>query len=224
MEDDDQMAMTHDEPMAVTFSETLKAASWNAHEHAEHSQYMQDLLAGRLDRRRYADLVAQNYFAYRVLEEASTAMADDPIGGQFAFAELTRMPALEADLADLLGPDWSDQIVPTSATTSYCDRLASTCFDWAGGFVAHQYVRYMGDLSGGQVIRRIVERTYELSPHQGTRFYVFDQIEDLKAFKERYREQLDATPWDAEEQERIVEEILLAYRLNTDVLDSLGAA
>ena len=74
------------------------------------------------------------------------------------------------------------------------------------------------------MIRRIVERTYELSDHRGTRFYVFDEIGDLKAFKERYRELLDTTPWSPAEKDRIVEEILVAYRLNTDVIDALGAA
>jgi heme oxygenase len=218
------MAMTQDEPTAVAFSETIKDASWNAHEHAEHSRFLQDLLAGRLDRSRYADLVAQHYFAYRVLEEASVVMATDPIGERFALPELHRLPALEADLADLLGAEWADAITPNAATVAYCDRLRDVCFDWPGGFVGHHYVRYMGDLSGGQVIRRIVERTYDLPDHEGTRFYVFDEIGDLKAFKERYRELLDTTAWSAAEQDRIVEEILLAYRLNTDVIDALGAA
>lgn len=216
------MAMTQDDPTAMRFSDTIKDASWNAHEHAEHSRYMQDLLAGRLDLRRYADLVAQQYFAYQILEDASRHMADDPVGGLFAFPELRRIPALEADLEDLLGAEWADVITPTAGTITYCDRLRSACFDWSGGYVAHHYVRYMGDLSGGQVIRRIVERTYELDGHKGTRFYVFDQIDDLKAFKEDYRQLLDSAPWSPAEQERIVEEILLAYRLNTEVLDSLG--
>ena len=123
VEEIDRMAMTQDEPIAAGFSDTIKAASWNAHEHAEHSRFLQDLLAGRLDRRRYADLVAQHYFAYRVLEEASVAMADDPIGERFSFPELRRLPALEADLADLLGSGWAGSIAPNSATVAYCDRL-----------------------------------------------------------------------------------------------------
>jgi heme oxygenase len=224
MEENDGMAMTKDEPTAVRFSDAVKDASWNAHEHAEHSRFMQDLLAGRLDRERYADLVAQQYFAYQVLEAATLAMQDHPHAGPFTYPELRRMPALEADLSDLLGPDWADLVAPTPATTAYCERLRATCFEWAGGFVAHHYVRYMGDLSGGQVIRRIVERTYDLDGHEGTRFYVFDQIDDLKAFKEQYRQQLDAATWSPEEKERILEEVLVAYRLNTEVLDSLGRA
>ena len=31
------------------FSEAVKAASWQVHEHAEHSRFMQDLLAGHVD-------------------------------------------------------------------------------------------------------------------------------------------------------------------------------
>jgi heme oxygenase (biliverdin-producing, ferredoxin) len=218
----DPMAMTHEEPTALTFSEAIKAASWNAHEHAEHSRFMQDLLAGRLDLDAYARLVAQHYFAYRVLEDASRAMADDPVGSRFTFPELSRVPALEADLTALLGADWAERISPTAETTAYCERLSATCFDWPGGYVAHHYVRYMGDLSGGQVIRRIVERTYDLDDHAGTGFYVFDEVGDLKAFKSRYRDLLDDVPWSADERDRVVEEILLAYRLNTDVLEGLG--
>ena len=99
---------------------------------------------------------------------------------------------------------------------------AAACFDWPGGYVAHHYVRYMGDMSGGQVIRRIVERTYDLTDHAGTGFYVFDEVGDLKAFKARYRDLLDSVPWSSEERDRVVEEILVAYRLNTGVLDGLG--
>ncbi len=218
------MAITDDGPTAVTFSEAIKAASWNAHEHAEHSRFMQDLLAGRLDLGAYADLVSQQYFAYRVLEDASAAMANDPIGSRFTFPELYRVPALEADLAALLGPDWSDRIAPTPDTQAYCERLRQVCFDWPGGYVAHHYVRYMGDLSGGQVIRRIVERTFGLDDHAGTGFYVFDQVGDLKAFKARYRDLLDSTPWTADERDRVVEEIVTAYRLNTEVLEGLSRA
>jgi len=216
------MAMTEDGPTATTFSEAIKAASWNAHEHAEHSRFMQDLLAGRLDLDAYALLVAQHYFAYRVLEDASSTMALDKIGSLFTFPELTRVPALEADLAALLGPDWASRIAPTPETVEYCERLSAVCFDWPGGYVAHHYVRYMGDLSGGQVIRRIVDRTYGLDDHAGTGFYVFDAIGDLKAFKVRYRDLLDAAPWSSDERDRVVEEILTAYRLNTEVLDGLG--
>jgi heme oxygenase (biliverdin-producing, ferredoxin) len=202
------------------FSEAVKAASWEVHEHAEHSRFMQDLMAGRLDRAAYARLVTQQYFAYRELEAASRAMADDPIGSRFVFPELYRLPALEADLDALMGVDWASTIEATPATAAYCERLHDVASSDAGAYVAHHYVRYMGDLSGGQVIRRVVERTYGIDDHAGTGFYVFDGVEP-KAFKERYRGLLDTTPWDADQKARIIDEVLLAYRLNTEVLAAL---
>ena len=51
-----------------------------------------------------------------------------------------------------------------------------------------------------------VERTSTSLPDEtnGIGFYVFDDIADPRAFKDVYREQLDAAPWDADEQERVV--------------------
>lgn len=216
------MALTQPETTDTAFSEVIRAASWDAHQHAEHSRFMQDLLAGRLGVDRYADLVAQHHFAYQVLEEAERSVADDPIGAGFAFPALHRGPALASDLTALLGPDWAEQVAPTAETTAYCERMREVCTGWAGGFVAHQYVRYLGDLSGGQVIRRIVDRTYGFERSEGTSFYVFEELGDLKAFKEGYRRRLDCAPWSGDERERIVAEVVEAYRHNTAVLDGLS--
>ena len=53
---------------------------------------------------------------------------------------------------------------------------------------------------------------------------VESDIADPGAFKDVYREQLDAAPWDAEERERVIDEVLLAYRFNTELFDDLGSA
>ena len=39
-----------------------------------------------------------------------------------------------------------------------------------------------------------------------------------------YREQLDAVAWDEAERERVIAEVLAAYRLNTELFDDLAAA
>ncbi len=58
----------------------------------------------------------------------------------------------------------------------------------------------------------------------GVGFYVFDDIADPRAFKDVYREQLDAVPWDDEERERVVDEVLRAYQFNTDLFQDLERA
>lgn len=217
--------MTVDSGPATTssrFSEELKSMTWDDHEHAEYTEYMQALLGGQLNVEGYVDMVVQHYYAYVVIEEAAEKMRADSVGKPFVHDSLTRVPALEADLQFLLGDDWRDQIAPNEATKEYCDRLKEVCFDWPGGFVAHAYTRYLGDLSGGQVIKGAVERAFGFKDQQGVQFYVFDQISDYKAFKIQYRDQLDAAPWDEEEQQKVIDEAVLAYRLNTKVLAEIG--
>ncbi len=119
------------------------------------------------------------------------------------------------------GRSWRNLISVDNATRQYVERLREACFAWPGGYVAHQYTRYLGDLSGGQIIGRIASRTYGLTAEAGASFYNFGEIEKLKVFKDGYRTLLDDAPWDADEQRRVIDEVLLAYRLNTQLLAEL---
>ncbi|NHC45148.1 biliverdin-producing heme oxygenase [Motilibacter aurantiacus] len=204
----------------TAFSTRLRERTREGHAGAEHSGYMSALTSGQLPLEGYAALAAQQHAVYAVLEEAGDAMRADPVAGLFVADELRRLGALEADLAFLLGPRWREAATPTAATRDYCDRLREVCFDWPAGFVAHHYTRYLGDLSGGQIIGSLVARTYSLD-EDGVRFYRFEGIPKPKAFKDRYRALLDAAPWDAQEQERVIDEVLVAYDHNTRMLASL---
>ncbi|MBE9373733.1 biliverdin-producing heme oxygenase [Saccharopolyspora sp. HNM0983] len=208
--------------MSTRFSAALREATWAEHERAESAGFMRGLLAGDLPSGAYADLTAQHYFAYRVLEQAAESMRGDPVAGPFVFDELTRLPALERDLHHLLGDDWADRIRPNTATQRYCARLQEVCFTWPGGFIAHSYTRYLGDLSGGQAIRGTVERTFGLTDGVGAEFYRFPGIPRPREFKDDYRGRLDGAPWSPDEQGRVIDEVLEAYRHNTDVLVELG--
>jgi heme oxygenase len=206
------------------FSAAMKKQTWNDHEKAEYTAYLQSLMNGELTRDSYADMVAQHYFAYLVIEDAATKLADDPVAGKFIHQSLNRLPALEEDLEFLLGPDWRDKIEPNEGTKAYVARLNEVIYDWPGGFVAHHYTRYLGDLSGGQVIRVSVEKAYGLQDKKGVQFYIFPDIPDYTAFKFEYRDALDSAPWDEDEQAKVIDEVLKAYQLNTQVLIDCGRA
>ncbi|GLX02565.1 biliverdin-producing heme oxygenase [Microtetraspora sp. NBRC 16547] len=204
-----------------SFAEQLKKATWSDHEDAEHTAFLEALMGGRVSREGYAEMVAQHYFAYVALEEAGRALADDPVAGPFVSPELERLPALEADLEELYGKDWRDKITPSKPTLTYVARINQIA-DWPGGFIAHHYTRYLGDLSGGQVIRKVAERTYQFGAAAGVRFYLFPGIPDLKAFKVDYRDRLNALNPDEVEARRIIGETVLAYQLNTEVIVEIG--
>jgi heme oxygenase len=208
----------------VPFSQALRERTWTGHGESEGAGFMHDLMTGKGTREDYVALVVQHYFVYEALEAAAVKFADDAQAQPFLSDQLTRMPALEADLAFLLGDDWRGQISPLPTTERYVARIREIQAEgWAGGFVAHHYTRYLGDLSGGQAIGRLMKRHFGFETN-GILFYLFDQIADPKAFKETYRDQLDAAGWDAEERERVIDEVLLAYRFNTEMFEDLSAA
>ncbi|WP_239676410.1 biliverdin-producing heme oxygenase [Natronosporangium hydrolyticum] len=206
----------------LPFSAQLRAATETHHEHAESSGFIQELLAGEVPRTGYVAMVVAHWHIYQVLEQAAEAMRPDPTAGPFVVDELTRLPGLRADLAHLIGPDWLDRVSPSPATAAYCDRLRQACFSWPAGFIAHHYTRYLGDLSGGQVIRRAVSTAYGLGDGRGVAFYDFSDLGSPTGFKRRYREQLDALPFQPEEQARMTAEVALAYRLNAQVFTELA--
>jgi heme oxygenase len=216
--------MTTVENTQLGLSAALRAQTKAAHEQAETAPFVGDLLAGRLPISSYTALVAQNYAIYQALETLAAHWRDDPIAGAFVFDELARVPNLERDLAALLGPPWRAEAAALElpATTRYVTHLLQVCGDWPAGFIAHHYVRYLGDLSGGQVIRVAIERIYGEAGQQASSFYVFDNIERIKPFRDLYRQLLDTAPLGVSERGRVIDEAVLAFRLNRAVF--LGLA
>ena len=207
----------------IPFSQALRERTRSGHSQSEGASFMDDLMTGKGSRDDYIALVAQHYFIYEALEAAAAAMADDAVARSFISPHLTRLPALEADLQFLLGDDWRDQISPLPTTAAYVERITTVAATWNGGFVAHHYTRYLGDLSGGQIIRTLMQRQFGFETN-GVGFYLFDQIAKPKEFKELYRDQLDAVAWDDEERERVIDEVMIAYRFNTELFVDLAKA
>ncbi|MCX5313456.1 heme oxygenase (biliverdin-producing) [Streptomyces sp. NBC_00154] len=205
------------------FSTLIRTASHEQHTEAETSTFMSDLLGGQLGVVAYTRYTEQLWFVYRALEEGAEALRTDPVAGPFIQPELMRTAELERDLAHLRGADWRRGLKPLPATAAYADRVTECARTWSAGYVAHHYTRYLGDLSGGQIIRDRAERTWGFARKgDGVRFYVFEEIANPASFKRGYRELLDAVDADELEKMRIVDECRRAFALNTAVFRELG--
>ena len=208
----------------TTFSQQLRQRTWTGHSESEGAGFMADLMTGKGTKDDYIALVVQHYYVYEALEHAAEVFAGDPVAALFITDQLTRLPAIESDLEFLIGAGWRDRIAPLPTSERYVRRIREVEAEhWPGGFVAHHYTRYLGDLSGGQMIRKVMQRQFGFETN-GVGFYLFDQIASPNDFKQTYREQLDRAPWDEAERERVIEEVMLAYRLNTELFDDLAAA
>lgn len=206
----------------VLFSEMLRERTRAIHSQTEGSTFIAELIEGRRSKEDYTALLGQLSFVYRALESVAVQLEDDPVASAFVTSKLTRLPAIEADLDYLAGPGWQRELAPLPATRRYVQRIHETAA-WPGGFVAHHYTRYLGDLSGGQVIRTVLQRQHGFDSN-GVGFYIFSEIAKPKLFRDTYREQLDAAPWDEAEKERVIAEATRAFELNGALFDDLAEA
>ncbi|MBO9577418.1 MAG: biliverdin-producing heme oxygenase [Microbacteriaceae bacterium] len=206
----------------IPFSQTIRERTRAIHTKTEGAAFIAELVDGKRSKEDYAALLGQLSFVYEALERVAEALRDDPVASPFVDEKLTRLPAIEADLEFLIGRDWRDATRPLPATRRYVERIEEMAA-WPGGFVAHHYTRYLGDLFGGQAIRAVLQRQHGFDTN-GVGFYIFADIAKPKLFRDTYREQLDSAPWDEAEQERVVAEVANAFALNGALFDDLADA
>ena len=137
------------------------------------------------------------------------------------FEVLNRTNALERDLRYYYGPMWRSLIKPTEQCQRYVNRISEVAEDDPELLVGHLYTRYMGDLSGGQILKGIAEKAMVLREGEGLHFYDFKDISDKKGFKTRYRSSLDSLPINQSEANAIINEANYAFRLNMYMFDEL---
>jgi heme oxygenase len=216
------MSTTETTPVETPFSARIREATMAAHRDAERSSFVHRLMRGTLPIEGVADLMVQHHAIYRALEGTGEALADDPVAGAFLGPELARVPRIEADLRTLVGDDWGTRFEVRPATAEYVAAIAATAVH-PERFVAQHYTRIMGDLSGGQMIRRTLERHYGEQVEGALSFYDFD-IDDMDAYKDAYRTRLDTAPWTESERLAFLEETNRAYASNESVFGELDRA
>ncbi|MEQ2183651.1 hypothetical protein GOODEAATRI_000253, partial [Goodea atripinnis] len=87
--------------------------------------------------------------------------------------------------------------------------------------VAHAYTRYLGDLSGGQVLGRIAQKSMGLKSSEGLSFFAFPGVSSPNLFKQLYRSRMNSVELTAEERNGVLEEAVRAFEFNIQVFDGL---
>ena len=212
-----EVAALAEQPGAPSkLSSILRLRTAAVHRRAEQSGIIADILAGKASRLGYALLLANLLPAYEALEQQI-------IGGQ-ARPELDRVAAIEADLLAIAGPDWRRTLPRLDSATRYAERIRSTHAGDGALALAHAYVRYLGDLSGGLVLARLLARNLDLRPDQLS-YYRFPAIGDVAAYKDDYRRALDAADLPSPRLSQVADEALAAFELNVALsIDVRGVA
>lgn len=207
--------------MSNNLSTQLREGTKKAHTMAENVGFVRCFLRGVVEKKSYRKLVGNFYFIYCAMEEELEKHKDQPVVSAVYFPELNRKATLEQDLAFYYGPKWKDQIVLSKAGKKYVDRIREISQTQPELLVGHSYTRYLGDLSGGQILKGIAQRAMNLVGSDGVAFYEFPTIADEKAFKDKYRASLGEAPVDDAMAEAIVQEANDAFGLNMELFQEL---
>ncbi len=207
--------------MSLTLAERLRAETSALHTQAEKSPFMAALIRGQLDRSACCLLLRSLEPVYRELEAGLTRNASHPLVAPIFFPVLFRSNALRLDLQALHGATWEQDIRVMPAGLDYARRLAGIAQSSPGLLAAHAYVRYLGDLSGGQLLRGITARSLGLGPGDGgTAFYDFGAASDAAALARALRAGLnDITAGE----DAIVAEAQLAFAMHCKLFAELAA-
>ena len=213
------MANGHD----LSLAEALKQRTARLHVEAERTGIVRHILRGQASLPAYTLFLRNLLPAYEQLEAGLERHSTAPGVRLIARPAHYRAAALRADLEQLSGAAWRQSVALLPAGRAYGEHVAALAAGDGAGLIAHAYVRYLGDLSGGQIMRRLIERSLALGP-DATAFYDFPDIPDLKAYKAAFRAALDDAAHEIAERGPVVEEAATAFRLNIAVSLAVEAA
>jgi heme oxygenase len=199
----------------------MRAATRALHAEAERAGFVRELLAGRATRSGYALWLRNLWPTYDALERAlAAAPAGSPLAA-LADPRVLRAAALEQDLAVLAGAQWRGTLAALPAADAYAHRIEDAAQTSIARLAAHAYVRYLGDLNGGRVLRRVVAGTLGLDD-AALRFYAFDA--DPAELEGSYRAALGCAAAEERDPGAAAQEAAVAFRLNIELAEAVLAA
>ena len=200
----------------------LKEGTKKSHSAAENTKFIAGFLRGVLDPEEYRKLITNFWYVYETMEQAIQECKDPHVAALKPYnVKLFRTAFIQRDLRYFYGPMWRENQTPTEACNTYCYRINEVAEKDPYLLIAHHYTRYIGDLSGGKILKGIAEKALNPPKGEGLHFYNFPMIEDAKAFKTDYRAILDGLELNEQQINALITEANYAFRLNMYMFEQL---
>ncbi len=195
----------------MALSELLREHTRTAHRDAERTGIVRAMLDGTVKVPQYRLWLRNLHVVYETLEAELAAQPVESVAAVFADPTLFRTGSIASDMCAMLGTGWVDlPVLP--AARAYCNHLRQFAGVAAPGLLGHGYVRYLGDLSGGQLLRGLLRDRLGLST-DALSYYEFPDISDTAARREALRAGMDRCVLAPEEVAVVLEEALAGFRL-----------
>ncbi len=198
----------------------LREFTAQAHRQAEGADFVKKLFRGQFTDSEYIQYLWALREIYVEMEKWMEKQSQHPALSLVFFPELFRTQSLNQDLQAWAGT--TEPEVPNhlqAEVDNYIHRLKELAENRPELIVAHAYVRYLGDLSGGEMLGRVLQARFG---DRALNFYRYD-FDDFEAKKNLYRERLDqiGEKW-PDWIEEICQEAERAFDLNGALFQALS--
>ena len=209
--------------MAVALAGQLREGTKKSHTMAENTGFVACFLKGVVEKKSYRKLISDLYFVYQAMEEEIERLVQEehPVIKPIGFKSLFRKETLENDLQFYFGDNWRNEINISNSAKEYVQRIRLVAEQSPELLVGHHYTRYIGDLSGGQILKKIAKKALNLNGDNGLSFYEFENIDDEKQFKEEYSKTLNQLPINQTIADQIIDEANKAFKYNMKMFKEL---
>ncbi len=195
----------------------LHARIGKAHHQAEGMAFSRALLEGQASPLQIAALIRALAPAYALLEQQGPELASALGAHAIPWSALARTTSLEHDLAVLA----SVATTPASAAAAiWLEQLKVLAAQAPHRWIAHVYVRYGGDLSGGQQLAAQANAILARHALPALSFWTFER--DLPALKQQLHDGFEQMDLSAEEEAELLEEAELAFHTTQRLLAELA--
>lgn len=207
---------------AMPLSRRLRKETKVIHRVVEAGRLARAFFGGRLTAEVYAEGLARLLPVYEAMEGAIASAGPSSALAEFRLPQMYRAAAIEDDLR-YFGCSAEGLASRSPASAAYGDRVRSLAASEAQHplLVAHAYVRYMADVSGGLIAGRVAQRVLKLPTREGLAFLSFPQVADPAAFRDDFRARLDRLPFDAATADLVVAEAGRAFEYNHALAEEL---
>ena len=214
----DNTSTSEDKEMSLAIA--LKEGTKESHSAAENTKFVASFLRGVVDYEEYRKLLTNFYYVYDTMEQRIRE-TEDPMVLAVRSEDLERKEGIERDLEHYYGADWKEKQIPSEACNKYCARINEIAEERPHLLVAHHYTRYIGDLSGGKILKEITARVLNPPEGKGLDFYEFPSIPNAKMFKQNYRAVLDNLGTTTAQEKELIQEANYAFKLNMFMFDEI---
>jgi len=204
----------------LSLTSSMRSRTHELHRRAERSGIVNDVLRGKITRHRYALFLRNLLPAYEQLEAGLELHSRTLPVCAAARCELYRASAIRSDLCAIAGEEWEGALALLPSGKDYARRVAAAAKHDGANLIAHAYTRYCGDISGGQILKRLLAQVPGLGP-QELSLYDFPQIPNPEDFKEQYRQAIDACALAIDDLPSVVAEATIAFELNIAVSEEV---